>query len=1129
MNAVLSEMVAVKGRFHRSVQLVKDYKDAEHLEGYILTPNGQSLTERILKGLSQAGQPRTWSITGPYGSGKSSFALFLADTLASAFPRTSMGQAIRSRTGFHLAPFFPLLLVGQRRNLHLTLKEAIVQTVTAEFPELEAKLSHWHSPDVRVVELLETVTQHLSLRSRGGLLLILDEFGKFLEYAAQNPDTEDLFLMQELAEFASRSLFPVCLITVLHTGFSDYLMHADHTARAEWQKVQGRFTDVNFQEPAEQFLQLIASAVDFRTTPEISKAYARRVREVLDSGALDEARKRIPGLDSHLLKSVPIEPITALLLWPLFRSKLAQNERSLFAFLTGSEPFGLLDFLTSQDTDTGTPMYSLSHLYQYVVNTLGSAAYQSDLSRRWSQIEVACDRLGQHASPLLRQVVQAIGLISSYGSQVGLKATRETLMAACGEEAEVDQALLELKNKSLVIFRNFEQTYALWDGSDVDLEEEFTKVIEKQGQLSLSRALQKHLDLYPQMARAHYIRTGNLRSFEVTIFEGRSTELSTQVSKLKPDHLQIIFVLSSTDSERKQLQLVAQYHEKNTNVIFAFPRPVVGLEGILRELTAWETIRRTSTALEGDPVAKKELEGRIQQTQQRLENVIGALFGVKGYRFDPSRSEWFHAGNLHTPSTARQFQQWLSQILDHMYPLAPVIRNELLNRNQLSSQSAKARRNLLEAMLLRHHLPRLGMEGFPPEYSMYAAVLKKGGFHQELNGQWAFTEPEGSYRAVWQAMIELLKERQTARVPLTELFELLRLPPFGIAEGPIPVLVSALLIHLRERVAIFDEGLFVPELRIETLERLVRRPDLFEVQWIEFTDETLQALQDMHEAIRIYGGKTETGSTPLLMDVVKPLILVAARLPAYSKYTRKLEPASAVLLRDMLLRIKDPVQLVTQDILALHHSTLEGESHPKSLSSWLLDCLNAMGSAYASLLYQIEEQVREAFQITGTSEEMREGLRKRAGQLRGYTVDQTLTAFVQQLSSATSEQWREQVGRVVHSGKPVTDWRDGDLMAFQVKLRQIASDFQRLEELVREKVDAEQDAGVQVIRISMLGQDLKEDRKVFSLREDQRQDAELLSNELLKQFRTQAKGQDPNVLYSALALLTRKIIGGHHE
>ena len=58
-----------------------------------------------------------------------------------------------------------------------------------------------------------------------------------------------LFLLQELAEYAARSKTPLVLVTVLHTAFSEYAQRSDTTRRSEWQKVQGRFTDIAFREP----------------------------------------------------------------------------------------------------------------------------------------------------------------------------------------------------------------------------------------------------------------------------------------------------------------------------------------------------------------------------------------------------------------------------------------------------------------------------------------------------------------------------------------------------------------------------------------------------------------------------------------------------------------------------------------------------------------------------------------------------------------------------------------------------------------------------------------------------------------------------------------------------------------
>ena len=56
-----------------------------------------------------------------------------------------------------------------------------------------------------------------------GLLLVIDELGKFLEYATQHPAQGDMFVLQTLAEFADRSEdTPLFLLTILHQAFEMY-------------------------------------------------------------------------------------------------------------------------------------------------------------------------------------------------------------------------------------------------------------------------------------------------------------------------------------------------------------------------------------------------------------------------------------------------------------------------------------------------------------------------------------------------------------------------------------------------------------------------------------------------------------------------------------------------------------------------------------------------------------------------------------------------------------------------------------------------------------------------------------------------------------------------------------------
>jgi hypothetical protein len=170
----------------------------------------------------------------------------------------------------------------------------------------------------------------------------VDELGKFLEYGATNPEQGDVFVLQELAEAATRSKRPFLFVTILHQALDRYAEHMSAGRRAEWAKVQGRFEDVAFEERTEQILRLLSHAV--RHEGEESGLRALRMRakaHAQEAVALGLRCGSMPPVQMQecLTACYLLHPLAALTLGPLFR-QLAQNERSLFAFLASSEPFG---------------------------------------------------------------------------------------------------------------------------------------------------------------------------------------------------------------------------------------------------------------------------------------------------------------------------------------------------------------------------------------------------------------------------------------------------------------------------------------------------------------------------------------------------------------------------------------------------------------------------------------------------------------------------------------------------------------------------------------------------------------------------------------------------------------------
>jgi len=1082
-------LVRVRGRFHRSVQLTRDWSGPDDLSDYLVTPTVRELTLRIIEELSTSDGIRAWSVTGPYGTGKSAFALFLSKLLAGRLIHHPEASTFRPQIPNDLAPLVPVHIVGERgslrRSLLGALEQALAPSALAVAQDIRSALVQDVVDDATVVSLFERAGTAVLAEGRGGLLILLDEFGKFLEHLATHSDGEDLLIMQHLAEAAARSSVPMILVTILHSGFTAYLNSDDEVQQAEWQKVQGRFTDVAFQEPPEQLLRLVGAALDARFTPDLTTRYEQYLSHTLNDRALAESKERM-ALRQLLPACVPFDPLTALLLWPLFRSKLAQNERSLFSFLTSQEPFGFQDFLGGVDWEAEElPLYRLDQLYDYVSASLGPGAYRGNLGRRWAEVDEAINRVGATAPALTKAVLKALGLLWIYGAPVGLRASESALKLAFGGNPEVPQALEILRQSKIIVYRRFEDAYGLWEGSDVDLEEHHEQARQQLARGRLAERLSKQVDLRPLVARAHYIKTGTLRYFTVSVLEGSETalkELFAKGDQAEAADGRIAFVLTPDEHTRKALLDLATGLSRDTALtILAFPKPVAGLERALENLESWRFVERNTPELHGDKAARSELYANLQAAQRQLDVVAGGVLGLRGHRFLPESSEWVQGGRRHMLDGARHFQQWLSDLCDTVFHSAPPLKNELLNRRKLSSAAKAGLNKLVQAMAANERVERFGIEGTPAEVSMYEALLREGGFHRTVGG-WRIGGPiNPNWQPVWRVVEAFLASTRAGRRPVTELYAQLKAPPYGMRDGPLPLLLVTALSAKRDEVAIYRQGLYQPSLNEQLLYELTRLPESFELQQFVFDAESHETLEAMQGVMLELGVAPAVASDhkSLLLELAKPLVVSVFRLPDYAKKTQRLEPTEAVALRNLILNAVDPHELMLVRLPELLNIPVEAENRTTRLAQRLRDSLVALYQAYPRLLDGIEAQVKDVFDLIAESQEgIAAELRARAEPLTGLATEVTLKRFISEATRLSGRDWREVIGRVVMDGKAPSIWTDVEFVDFQVRLLRLHSDFVRLEELALEK---RKSGANQVIRVGVLRSSLEEVRESISL------------------------------------------------
>ena len=545
----LDHIVSVKSRFTRSMSLVRDFESPGALEGYILTPVGRDVLHRLLAALGGASSTRAWSLTGPYGTGKSSFALFVAQLLAADSGIRDRACALlrsqdrllademtlrESPLGKKTSRLCAVLVSGSRQPLEKALAGSLARALRQLSPRgrapqvvqnLESLAESPDSTGAGIVGLFEEANEYLHRfgDDAAGLLLIIDELGKFLEYGASHPERGDVYVLQELAEAASRSRRPFLVLTILHQALDRYAEHMSPSRRSEWAKVQGRFEDVAFEEPAEQMLRLVAQALNHQGSPKTLEPIRRHARRLAKECA--DVVPRVGTLERSVLAeclvaSHPLHPLTALTLGPLFR-QLAQNERSLFAFLSSSEPYGFQEFLRTHKVtgSSDTPVYRLDHLYDYALTALGSTLFVHHRGKIWAEVEAALERLAD-ADELDLRLAKAIGLLQAVNPAGGLTPTRKVLRLALQEIStpeEIDASLDRLTRRSVAIFRRHLNSFALWEGSDIDLEARLGEARrEVERDFPIAAFLMQTLSPEPRIARRHYFQTGTLRYFEVS-------------------------------------------------------------------------------------------------------------------------------------------------------------------------------------------------------------------------------------------------------------------------------------------------------------------------------------------------------------------------------------------------------------------------------------------------------------------------------------------------------------------------------------------------------------------------------------------------------------------------------------
>jgi len=1084
MNAApISSLFQVTPRYLRSTNLERDFRDPQSLENYVLTPHTHECLSRLAKGLRPASTQRAWRLTGNYGSGKSSFALFLAHWFAGEASQLtkSLGVNVKyDQFSVGVRPtYLPLLITGSREPMSKAILRALSSLMAEQYSRgvkstlllrIGSLLSQDRVSDREVVAAVCEVNEKLVKDGKGsGLLLLLDELGKFLEFAAYHPESQDVYLLQKLAEAAATSgqTAPLFVIGMLHQGFDAYAETLDPSAQREWEKIAGRFEEVIFAQPLVQISQLIAAAlrVNVRALPAFARQEAAAGLEAavgLGWFGKTPSKRDVSSLAAN------IYPIHGTVVPALVRAftRFGQNERSLFSFLLSDEPFSLVNY-ASRAIVRGV-CYRIPNFYDYIRANFGHRLSMKSYRSHWTEIESMVESFAT-SEPIELAIVKTVGVLNLL-DQPDLIATDEAIVACLSGlggagEKDIVGAIDRLHKKRRVLFRRGGASggYCLWPHTSVDLEAAYERAAKTIGAVrSVSAHLDDFLETRPLVARRHYIETGNLRYFDVRYVRVAQLKELADVQTKADGVVAIALCETKSDCDRAEQIAHSSHFQTRKELLVAIPmEPLAHQTGLLLEVLRWEWVGLNTPELRSDRFANEEVSRQSRAARNRLSSRVQDLIGLQS--LNSARAlRWLSMGKVQKIASSRDLLDRLSCICDDLYQRAPLVKNELLNRQSLSSAASAARMRLIEGILERADQPLLGMDPKkkPPEMSMYLSVLRGGGLHVETPDDWRLTLPETERDALrllpcLKGIGNYIEQRPDQRIPVSDLLELLASPPFGVREGLAMALLAVYSALNVQELAFYEDGTFLREVTGAEFLRLSKVPGSFELQLCRIAGVRAEIFESL---LRVLGLQQSKGHEPLVLDVVKPLCVFVAELPDYVRNTRRLSDES-IRVRDTILGAREPVVFLFSDLpvaCEVEPFPVDGSLSTEralAFSKKLKKHLDELRDSFDALLARMRSAIREEFNLDGAFDQVRTKLVSRSQPVVVLATEPRVKALCMRLGDTNLGEtaWLESLGSLL-ALQPPARWRDSDEDTFCRELHTLAGRFKALESIAFDRL-----------------------------------------------------------------------------
>ena len=627
-----------------------------------------------------------------------------------------------------------------------------------------------------------------------GIYIVFDEFSKFIESQNGSSTGANMKLIQDICELATESQDAKVYFTmVAHKSIKEYGKYLSQEIINSFTGIEGRIIEKYFVTSSKNNYELIKNAI---VKDETKLKDIPHYEKYLGTDKMSEYWA-LPAFKSNFLESefeniifkgcYPLNPIAAYLLLNI-SEKVAQNERTLFTFISNDEPHSMARFVkehtASMDWNIGADL-----IYDYFGTLFKKEVTNEYIHNIWLSAEYAIDKC---ESKDQKKIIKALAIVLIVNKEDEIPATSKYLKL-CVDVEDAEQVIEELKNKEFIYKKSSTDTFLFKTRAGSELKAEIRRQRELKGEnVNYTTALLDVTGKYFVIPRKYNTEKSMTRYF-INEFMHIDDFLSidSAAALVGDDTLdgKVITLFSFTGIKQEQVNKhLLELADKRLVVVC--PKKGLKAQKQLKDYEIIHELRDNVSFTNDNEILKKELPILLADLSTELEMLIRSV-----YEDDPDTRVLFYKDGKVKNSKAGNEEIAVNECCYNLYPFAPEINNEMVNRAIIgTTQTKKARLNIIQAIL--SHTDTLDFYmGTNQEATIYRSLFT---VTNVING-----EPKDTVKRIIEVINDYVDSCCDQKVSMIKLVRKLTSEPFGMRKGLIPFYFAYVLANRREDIIVY--------------------------------------------------------------------------------------------------------------------------------------------------------------------------------------------------------------------------------------------------------------------------------------------------------------------------------------